>query len=564
MSAGNSAKKTVYVDVDEEITGIIDKVRSSDESIIALVLPKRATVLQSIVNMKLVKRAADQSDKKVVLITSESTLMPLAGAAGLHVAPNLQSRPYIPSGAAADAPAASPETSDKEEAEPVLDPATPIGEVARRSDKTEPIEIDNRPKDDDGKPLTAAAGAAAAAKVAKAKKDKNKKVPNFQKFRVLLFAGIAGLILLILFGYWALAVAPKATITLRTESKESAIQARFTADTEVNELDVEESILPARQEEIKRNQSEKVAATGEKDAGTKANGTVKLRNCTDDEITIPAGTGVSNGEFTFITQSTVDLDDDARANGNCVDSDKSTRTVNVVAQKNGEQYNLSPRTYVVSGFPGVVAEGQQMNGGSSKKVKIVSQTDVDNARKRITDKQNAVVEEIKKTLEEDEYIGLVDSFSAGNPNLSASPAVGSEANEVTVSGEVTYTMLGVKESDLKKIIEEQAKDEVDTAKQSILDYGLDEASYEIGAKRDSTTQVTVKTTLVAGPELNQESLKAELAGKKGGEAESLLKGRPGITEAKVDLSPFWVGKVPGKASKVTFNIEQADGKPITQ
>ncbi|MBC7581656.1 hypothetical protein H7097_02175, partial [Aeromicrobium sp.] len=51
-------KETVYVDIDDEITAIIEKVRSSQQKIVALVLPKRASVLQSIVNMKLLKRTA--------------------------------------------------------------------------------------------------------------------------------------------------------------------------------------------------------------------------------------------------------------------------------------------------------------------------------------------------------------------------------------------------------------------------------------------------------------------------------------------------------------------------
>src|SRR6266404_1395798 len=102
------SKEVIYVDVDDEITGIIDKVENAGSKVVALVLPKRAATLQSIVNMKLLKRSADSADKNVVLITSEAALLPLAGAAGLHVAKNLQSAPEVPeapTGAAASAPA---------------------------------------------------------------------------------------------------------------------------------------------------------------------------------------------------------------------------------------------------------------------------------------------------------------------------------------------------------------------------------------------------------------------------------------------------------------------------
>ena len=93
-----SQKDTVYIDIDDEITSIIDKVSSSESKLVAGALPKRATMLQSSVNMKLLKKAADSAKKQVVLITSETSLLPLAGLAGLHVARTLQSKPAIPEG----------------------------------------------------------------------------------------------------------------------------------------------------------------------------------------------------------------------------------------------------------------------------------------------------------------------------------------------------------------------------------------------------------------------------------------------------------------------------------
>ena len=89
-------KDTIYVDVEDEITTIIDKVKNSSNKLVALVMPKRSSVLQSTVNMKLLKRAADSSKKQLVLITAETSLLPLAAEIGLPVAKNLQSKPAIP------------------------------------------------------------------------------------------------------------------------------------------------------------------------------------------------------------------------------------------------------------------------------------------------------------------------------------------------------------------------------------------------------------------------------------------------------------------------------------
>lgn len=93
---GTAGKETIYVDVDDEITAIIDKVGAAKGKIVALVLPKRCPVLQSVVNMKLLKRTADKAGKNLVLITSEAGLMPLAGATGLYVAGSPTSKPAIP------------------------------------------------------------------------------------------------------------------------------------------------------------------------------------------------------------------------------------------------------------------------------------------------------------------------------------------------------------------------------------------------------------------------------------------------------------------------------------
>jgi hypothetical protein len=89
-------KDVIYVDIEDDITSIIEKVKHSSSKIVALVPPKRVTVLQSIVNLKLLQRAAHNADKRVVLITSDKPLAHLAGGLQIPVAKNLQSKPEVP------------------------------------------------------------------------------------------------------------------------------------------------------------------------------------------------------------------------------------------------------------------------------------------------------------------------------------------------------------------------------------------------------------------------------------------------------------------------------------
>ena len=84
-----SKKDTIYIDPDDDITGIIDRVNSATSKIVALVLPKRAQVLHSSVNFRLLKRAAESKSKKLVIISVEPAIIKLAGYTKIHVASSL-------------------------------------------------------------------------------------------------------------------------------------------------------------------------------------------------------------------------------------------------------------------------------------------------------------------------------------------------------------------------------------------------------------------------------------------------------------------------------------------
>jgi len=560
MSAADP-KDTVYIDVDEEITGIVSKVQNSNKNIVALVLPKRAAVLQSIVNMKLLKRASDQNDKQVVLITSEARLLPLAGAAKLFVAPNLTSKPYIP-----PAPALNEQTPSTEPENVAIDPKTPVSEVAPNAKYAddEPLEIDNTaPRANDAKPTPAGKSSK--------KGNKKQKIPNFNSFRKKAIAIALIAIILISGVIYALAFAPKAKIILKTQAKELPVQFDFIADPNSDEFDQENKIVPAQTKSVEKNDSEKVQTTGERDEGKKASGTITLRNCGKTSAgarTIPAGSGVSSGGNTFITQTTVTLPASIYSEpptSACITPDK---TVSVVAEEAGDQYNLSARDYTVTSSPDVRATGSDMSGGSSKKVKIVSQKDIDTAKERLTSKQNSVQDELKKQFEDEGFVAVGATFKASAANYNPSPGVNSEATEVTVSVTTKYTMLGVKKDDLRKLVEEQVKQDEGAKQQTLLKDGIDKADFKVveGANKTSPDQIGLNfnSTVVVGPDINQDELKAKLAGKKKNESQELLKSQPGVLDPTVELSPFWVSSIPGKASRVTFEIQQADGTSIDQ
>lgn len=549
----NDKKDTIYIDVDDEITSIIEKVRSSPQKIVALVLPKRAAILQSIVNMKLLKRSSEEAKKHLVLITSEAALMPLAGAVGLYVAKTLLSKPIVPP-PPPDPDAATDINPDEiTEADAPIDAEKPVGELAGLTPEDETIEVDN------DEPNTAAAG-----KPKKEKAPKGLRVPNFNKFRTkLLLAGVVGILLLIGF-YMANFVMPAADVTIKTDTENINATVKFTSSPTTVELDQENSIVPAVTKELKKSEGQKAPATGQKNVGQKATGSVTLKNCTnkDGDIVIPANTPVTANGLSFVTDESVTLPQSILTGGSktCI---TPTRKVDVVAQNAGDNYNLSERDYTVSGFAGVQAEGSDMEGGTNQIIKIVSQGDIDNLRQKIIDSfTNGAKEELKQQLLAESLIALEDTFNVGQPVAISSPDVNTEAGEVTVNVTMNFTMQGLKEEHITPLIDKAMADDIDSERQKISNYGLAEAIFQIGERKpNNDVSYTLQTIAVAGPEIDENALKQQIAGKKEGEAENIIKSHPGVKEASVNYRPFWVTKAPKKISKVNITIETIDVTP---
>ena len=555
-----TAKDTIYIDIDDEITAIIDKLGQSEHKIVALVLPKRATVLQSIVNMKLLKRSADAKNKKIVLITSEASLLPIAGAVKVHVAKTIQSKPIIPPAPQTlsdDIQADDNEElqQDEDEDEAGLDASQSVGSLAAASainNDEETIELDEDLEDidvdkDDSK---------------KSKKKSNKKkIPNFDTFRKRLLIGGGIFVGLIVLFFIFNTILPKAKIVIKSDSISVNTDVPFTANTAFTSFDADAGKVPATKKDISKTDSTKVPATGQKNIGDKATGTVTLKNCAkvDGAFTIPAGTVLTTGASSFSVNETTLLPSSTFSGTNtCTTAGK---TVNVTSTAAGDQYNISGgRTFAVSGVASITGiDSSAMSGGTNKLVSVVSDQDVETAKQKISDKsKDSATTDLKKQFSNDDLFLIPESITSSAANVTATPKVGEEASEVTVSSTTVYTGLGVKESYLNTLVENSAKKQIDTTKQSISDNGLSKAIFRLEDKKSATDQrFRVQSTVSTGTQIDQEALKKEIAGKKKGDVQDLIGKLPGVKDVTVSYSPFWVYKTPSNPSKITITVEQA-------
>jgi hypothetical protein len=565
---GVTGKETIYVDVDDEITAIIDKVQSAKGKVVALVLPKRAPVLQSIVNMKLLKRTADTAKKNVVLVTSEAGLMPLAGGVGLHVASTPTSRPEIPAapvGPADDEPEDADEplnifdgTADPEDFDPKAAHGKTVGELAAAGsagngeavDDSIDMNDDAEPSADDGTDSS------------KPKRNRKLNVPNFDSFRKKIALAVVGVVALIAAWIFAVVVLPKATITIDTDSSTVATNLNLVLDVEAKALNTEDGILPATLQTRQKTDTQQVAATGQQNNGEKANGNVTMtaQKCGGNPFVapddVPAGTSVSSGGHTYTIQSNVSFHGTS-SSGSCYNYAGNGK-VDIVALKGGSEYNVSASAaFTVTGRADVSATGSA-SGGTDDISKVVAQADIDNATNKIKSSDaNSVKQQLIAGLQSKGLQPVSSTFLAGDPQVTTDAKAGDKADNVTVTAVTEYTMLGVKKSDLVTLVTANVGKQIDKSRQVILDDGVPNAKFS--QQSPGTTagaNVSMEAKSVAGPHLDVAKLKTQIYGMKSGDVKKLINQTPGVTNVNVTFSPFWVNTVPKKATKVTIVIDK--------
>jgi hypothetical protein len=561
QSAPKPGKDTIYVDVDDEITAIIDKVESSSQKIVALVLPKRAAMLQSIVNMRLLKRSTTDAGKNVVLITSEAALLPLAGAAGLHVAKNLQSKPEIPPSPHGGVASADEDGSEAEESHEdnlddqpqKLDYDKPIGALAAaHEDKPEEIDLDD---EDAAIPAAAAAGTHK-----KAKKDKSLKVPNFDRFRVLLFGGIAALILLIIFFIFANTVLPKATINVTTTSTPVSLNSGLTASGTATALDESKKIIPSALKTSDQTATQQVTATGQKNLGQTATGTVSMtaQKCSGNPFImpdpVPLGTGISANGQSYITQESTTFHGTG-ASGGCFTYTANGGT-HITAQAAGSKYNTGGGTSFT--VPGGRADGSTVSasgstsGGTDNNVTVLTQADVDGAKSKIsTSDSDKFSQDFQNQLASQGYYVFTSTMKPGDPVFTATPAVGQQTNNATVTVKITYSVLAVQKSDLTNFVKDALNKQIDQSKEKISNSNvLDGLTINVVSQDQANASLSVNEDTTAVPILDEQAIKNQAEGKKEGDIRAYINTYPGVKNVDVKMSPFWRSSAPKNPAKI--------------
>lgn len=234
----------------------------------------------------------------------------------------------------------------------------------------------------------------------------------------------------------------------------------------------------------------------------------------------------------------------------------------VVADEIGEKYNIAPDDFVIPAFKGspryqgfYAKSFELFRGGLKGAGALVTADELQKAEEEVTAK---VFEDTKKELESKVPPGfkLLPGARAIKITKVSKPHVGEAVRTFTVAADATASAVLFKEDDLflllsKFVIKEGSKEVILKQKSDVFK-DISQLNFDFDSRLLTFNLVS---NLVLSYDIDQEKLKNEIGGKSKSEAEAILRNRPEFTGFVVEISPFWIKKVPSSPKKVDIKIE---------
>ncbi len=599
-----------YVSIDEEILSIVGRLRSSRMLENVFVVPKRALLLGSGVNLRLLAREAEKSGKRVIIVTQDEEGRILAEKAGLSTKP--YSEELFREGGSRErserAAGRSPEVRMSEEdmtgrdagsvgglpveslgSDSFFASADDSGSGTRPSDglfrshvreaspKRPSIRLVGKPSpsrrevsalsDSEGRlsRLFGSASGGSSSRVVEPRPDTPRRVP-VEKRPVrsdghswfLFFVGVS---LLFLFATGALILLPKASIDIvpksASKSKEISFVGKIGAATGEQEV-------PVRITEYSDEVSVMVDATGTpSSSGQKATGSVVIYNAynaSPQPLVATTRLETSDGKvFRLAKGITVP--------GMTSGGEPGVVEVSVVADEIGESYNIGPSEFTIPGFRGnpkfdafSAKSTETMRGGTTgggDGVATVSEADLKRAREEAEHvfRERFETELGNRTEGDERFVG-----SSEEVVLSGAP-IAPEPGFATASFEYRATFVGkaflFSEGELKRKAE-RILDAGDSfgkgyaVEDMTVEYLSATPAYESG---EYPIPVRVTALFVADTDLGE--LRDDLLGKRLDEVESVLRDHPEIE--RLDISWPLPTALPKKVRQYDLRILGAEG-----
>lgn len=572
-----SKKKVLFTEIDDEITGVYDKLKKYKMKNIYIVIPKRAILFQSIVNLRILKRKAEELNKNIYIITNDSNGAQLAQRAGFTVFDKLEGNdhPSLVSGKLKDEKLkitpleASINSYEDDTPTRLKTRKISIAELIRKSKKNETSKPRLSPATKNKK---------------KRKKEKNKYVlvsPNRQALTILITISI---LVLILITYIAL---PGATIYLTPKSDTVSASANITlADSQANAsyLDTRpQNVIPSFYIDKTIQKTITYHTTGNKFEGKNASGKLTIINTTSREWPLVEQTRfqTDNG-LVFRIQSSLQVPPASLSGPGKLEVFVIADEVDANGLIIGERGNIEPSTFFL---PGLSEENQKnlyaesydkFSGGETITHKMISSEDLEGARGKMeTELLNSTEEELKKEvlqMNREKNIELTlltapGAFETGDPVVYVPDDLeGQMADQFEVSGELYVKGKAYNHNELVNILRAKLKLSKSPEKK-LIKIDADSVSYRLIPleQGENPTRQTITATIKGieqyeiSPEKENgkrliENIKRHIVGMNVDEAETFIQQLPAVNKVEISSWPAWSPNIPSVPDNIKIEI----------
>ena len=342
----------------------------------------------------------------------------------------------------------------------------------------------------------------------------------------------------------------KATVSILINPKQDSKTTSVTFSAS-SPTDISNSVLAGQTASVSEDGSVTETATGKKDIGAAAKGTVTIFNIATGNLVLTSGTTITapNG-----LQFTLDSDVDV-ASGDAI-LGASTATANVTAADIGQDYNLPSGTkFTVSGQDSSVAakNDNAFSGGSKKTVTVVSKDDIQKA-----------LSDLPKQLEGKARSDIAPKVTGGNALLPSfidenvtkqnfDKKADDQANQVTLQGTVTFEGISYSNADMVKLANSLFNSGETQLGQN--DVGISAKNIVIEKNNDVSADLTIQANLI--PKMDTAALSKQIAGYSLQKAKNLISNFPQVENVGIVLSPdlpFLPQNLPGNPKSISIEI----------
>lgn len=564
--------KNIYLEPEEEIIAIIDRLAQESDHQVNLVIPGGAQIWQSLINLKLLKREADSLGKDVTLIVSDRGKAEAGEKIGFKTR---QERDFAVEFVSA-APVAEPKVD-------MIDYLVQEMNAGGKETEAELAAIFNQKKSDTPKmadivsPLPKSQKSFLRRLVRPKTAAKTpppepcKKIvlnePIFSEERkygffawkkvFVVFLSLA-LVAAVVVAYLAL---PTTELVITPKKERASFDLTVAASKGISQIDQSLNQIPLQEIKVEKTKSAEFVATEEKEVTEKAHGMIKIFNEFSSSPQILVATTrfeTPDGKIFRITEN-ITVPGAVIADGKIV---ASSIEVAAVADQPGEDYNIGPANFTIPGFRGTPKfasfygrSGEAMSGGKIGKVKVISSQDLARAKEQLTgDLKDELRAELDRQIPADLKL-VTNGVREEITSASEGQQVGDQIDKFVLEMEGTISALLYKESDLKELVNLNLLASVAGSKtlvpetqeivmeEPVVDWSAKEASFTLAVAEEIAWQI------------NEEELKGYLAGQTETEVRTYLANRPEIEKTKVSFWPFWVKRVPLQKERIKIILD---------